>query len=308
MLKQFILENFFRSRKSDFLKLGIFPFIGLLFFSSCSPKNDPNEKSVSGSQGEVIRLGLQPNEGSEDLSEFKSQLENLSSMKVEITVSKNYEDLVDKFKNSEVDFAFFSPINFITAEKEAGAKVLLKKVYGESEFYYSALIVPNDSPVSSVKDLVSKTVAFVDPKSTSGYLYPVAMLKEGLDGGSCNHEFLGTHELAVQALENQKYAAAAVWANDPSIGGGAWSKVERASGKKFRVLKYSDPIPNDAFVVRNKFYAKHPAMVFRVMEALISMSDAEESSLKKIFGTDKMTTATSRHYDSVRKMLEGGSK
>lgn len=290
----------------------VFTLVSVLGFGSmvgCTPKNQNGGNGVqSENQVQVIRLGLQPNEGTADLAGFKAQLESLSKMGVEITVSKDYEDLVHKFKNSEIDFAFFSPINFITAEKEADAKVLLKKVYGDSEFYYSALIVPENSSVKSLKDLMGTTVAFVDPKSTSGYLYPSSMLKEGLGAESCKHEFLGTHELAVKALSDSKYSAAAVWANSPEIGGGAWTKVEEAEGNKFRVLQYSDPIPNDAFVVRNQFYEKHPAVVFRVMEALIAMSDSKNSYLKQVFGTDKMTTATSRHYDSVRKMLEGAAK
>lgn len=274
----------------------------------CTPSGKQKQQAVSGGEVQVIRLGLQPNEGTADLAGFQSQLESLSSMKVEITVSKNYEDLVNKFKNAEVDFAFFSPINFITAEKDADAKVLLKKVYGDSEFYYSALIVPEKSKIQTLQELEGKTIAFVDPKSTSGYLYPLAMLKEGLGSSDFEHEFLGTHEEAVQALSDEKFSAAAVWANEPEVGGGAWTKVHQGGQKKFRVLQYSDPIPNDAFVVRNKFYEQHPAGVFRVMEALIAMSDSKDSSLKQVFGTDKMTTATSRHYDSVRKMLEGAAK
>ena len=254
----------------------------------------------------VIRIGLQPNEGTADVQTFKSEITRMSGLNVELIISKDYQDLVTKFKNSKVDFAFFSPVNFVTAEKEAGAKALLKKVYGNSEFYYSAIIVKNSSPLKSLEDLKAKKVAFVDPKSASGHLYPKSMLNEsGLNSKAYNHVFAGTHDLAIERLKSGKVDAAAVWADTPESGEGAWTGFEKKnSGEKYRVLKYSDPIPNDAFAVRSGFYNKNPEQVFKIMEALISMSDTEVQALKKVFDTDRMTTATSRHYDSVRKMLE----
>lgn len=179
---------------------------------------------------------------------------------------------------------------------------MLKKVYGDSEFYYSAIIVKEDSSIKTLRDLDGKKIAFVDPNSTSGYLYPMSMLYKAFEGEEkCTHEFLGKHSAAVKALAEGKFDAAAVWADSPESGSGAWSGVE---GAKFKVLQYSDPIPNDAFVVRGKYYQQHADVVFKVMESLISMSDSENNALKKVFDTDKMTTATSTHYDSVRKMLE----
>jgi phosphonate transport system substrate-binding protein len=277
-----------KSIKSFFL------FLFLFFLGSCSQKTDPN----------VVRLGIQPNEKDADLATFAKELEGASGLKVEYVVSHDYNDLVTQFKNGKVDFAFFSPVNFIAAEKDAGAKVLLKKVYGASEFYFSALVVKADSHVKSVTDLKGQTLAFVDPKSTSGYLYPLVMLKKSnLTLKDLSYEFAGTHDKAIEALLSGKAAAAAVWGDEPSKGTGAWTPFEK-DGVKFRVLAWSEPIPNDAFAVRSKFYQENPNVVFKVMEGLISMSDADVGALKKVFDTDRMTTATSRHYDSVRSILE----
>lgn len=268
----------------------------LLLISSCSPK--PKQEAS------VIRLGNSANEKEADLKDFAASLEKVTGLQVEFVVSKDYEDLVKQFKDGKVDFAFFSPVNFITAEKDAGAKVLLKKVYGESEFYYSALIVKNDSNIKTVIELKGKKIAFVDPQSTSGYLYPLVSLKNaGITLKDIEYKFEGTHDKAVLALVESRSVAAAVWANDPVSPSGAWTAHETES-QKFRVLSWSEPIPNDAFAVRSEFYQKHPDLVFKVMEGLIVMSDTSDKSLKKAFNTDRMTTATSRHYDSVRNIIE----
>jgi phosphonate transport system substrate-binding protein len=248
-----------------------------------------------------VIIGLQPNEKSSDHQAFAKDLSSRVGIDIQIVISKDYDDLVQKFKTGEIDFAFFSPLNFLSAERTADAKVLLKKVYGKSEFYYSAILVRKDSNIKSLKNLSGKKIAYVDKKSTSGYLYPRAMLrKAGLEVSSVHPEFAGTHDLAVKALVDGKVDAAGVWADLPENGGGAWTNGENKVGDKVRVLAYSDPIPNDAFVVRKAYFNSHEENVFKIMNALIDMSEKGENSLKKAFDTDKMATATSRHYDSVR--------
>jgi phosphonate transport system substrate-binding protein len=271
--------------------------------ASCAQK--PAEKTAPAPAADVVvKLGIQPNEKGADLEAFRRELGELTGLKLEIVVTQNYEELVQKFKDGSVDFGFFSPVNFIAAERDAGAKVLLKKVYGKSEFYYGALIVRADSKVKKVEDLKGLKVAFVDPKSTSGYLYPLVSLKKaGLGVKDVQGEFAGTHDEAVKAVAEKRADVAAVWADDPQLKTGAWKNYPDAS-VKFRVLAWSDPIPNDAFAVRSPFYQQHPDVVFKVMEGMIGMSDHEKSSLKDVFDTNKMTTATSRHYDSVRAVLE----
>ncbi len=281
--------------------LGTFFVVGLGACSKPAPETATAAAPISN-----VRLGIQPNEKEADLEAFTRELSEVTGLKIEIVVTKDYEELVTKFKDGTVDFGFFSPVNFISAEKDAGAKVLLKKVYDKSEFYYSALVVRADSKVKTVADVKSKKVAFVDPKSTSGYLYPLVMFKKAaFSVKDVQAEFSGTHDEAVKAVAEGRVDAAAVWADEPKTNEGAWTNYqEKNPGTKFRVIAWSDPIPNDAFAVRSAFYEEQPNIVFKVMEGLIGMSDLQNSALKAVFDTNKMTTATSRHYDSVRAVLE----
>jgi phosphonate transport system substrate-binding protein len=278
------------------LKLFVLFFIGI-FLGACSAQKDEN----------LVRLGVQPNEKTANLDAFTQELSAATGLNVKIVTSTSYEDLVTQFKANKIDFAFFSPVNFISAEKSAGAKVLLKKVYGNSEFYYSAIVVREGSSVKTVSDLKGKKVAFVDKRSTSGYLYPLVLFRNAsLSLKDFSHEFYGTHDDAVKAVVEGRAEAAAVWGDEPHTGEGAWSQWAQKNkvAASFRVVAWSEPIPNDAFAVRSDFYLKHPNIVFRVMEGMISLSDSSQGSLKDVFDTDKMTTATSRHYDSVRAILE----
>jgi len=255
---------------------------------------------------EVIHVGMQPNEKNKDLELFKTELANRMGRTVEIFVAADYTSLFEALKKGRVQFAFVSPLQAVQVEREADAKILLKKVYGASEFYFAAIVTLKGSGVKSIKDLQKRKFGFVDPKSTSGYLYPRLMLKRaGIDLKGLSSEFFGTHEKTFQALVDKKVDAIAVWAEDPALHKGAWTEPtlkDAALAKRVQVLAYSDPIPNDAFVVRNAYYAQSPATVLKVMDSLISMSD--DALMKRIFDVDRMATATSRHYDTVRSLEE----
>lgn len=273
-------------------------------FAACKEKAAPTESAK-------VTIGILPNEATRDLPSLRQELGRRLSMPVEIRVPKDYSDLLDQFKRGDVDFAFFTALLFLQAEREAGAKALLKKVYGKSEFYYSAIITRADGKIRSLADLKGKRIGFVDPKSTSGFLYPRVLLKSaGLDAAPgmtssatvLESQFFGTHGANVQALLDGKIDAAGVWANESGSGHGAWTDkpFSESDSHKVRVLASSDPIPNDAFAVRESLYTQNPMLVLRVMEALIGMGEDPNGALKKVIDADKMATATSRHYDSVR--------
>lgn len=304
------MTNYKRSRNIFAWAIGPI-FLGALSF--CSPqKAAVTQGSVKSG---VIRIGVQPNESAKDLSELQTKLSSLMGKPVEFYKPTDYSQLVNEFKSEKIDFAFMTGLIFIEAEKEAFAKALLKKVYGKNEFYFTAILVNNSAPFKSVKSLAGKKFGFVDVKSTSGYLYPrVILRKNGLDAGEglpdsatvLKHEFFGTHEKSVRALAEGKVDAVGVWADDPSFKTGAWTDAVFAKEKKmkFRVLEYSDPIPNDVFVVREKFYSENPMTVLKLMEAFIGLSEEPHNVLKKVFDIDRLTTATSRHYDSVRALQD----
>lgn len=248
-----------------------------------------------------IRIGVLPNERSRNIDLFTSKLGEKTGLTVEVVIPEVYEGLVNDLKNGVTDFAFFPPLVAIQAEREAGAKILLKKVYGKTEFYWSAIVVKATSPYRKVSDLQKKKFAFIDPKSTSGFLYPRAMLKQGgVNVKELTTEFAGTHSKAVEDLLAGKVDGIGIWTDEPKTRKGAWDQVPGVKFKDLRILAVSAPIPSDAFTVRDKLYAEHPSLVLKVMEALISLGDGPDSVLKEVLDVDRMTTATSAHYDTVR--------
>lgn len=270
-------------------------FATLLLGSAC-------QKSKPDLQGARLVFGIQPNEANRDVSKLKEEIKARIGVDIEFRNAKDYRDLIEQMSSGKVDIGFFSPLNFVEIEKKGGVKVLLKKVYGESEFYFSAIVTKPQSVTKTLKALQGKKIAFVDPNSASGFLYPKLMLhNQGLGKGTFEEVFAGTHEEAVKMLAEGKVDAASIWVDDASAKTGAWTAIDPKLAP--RSLSVSSPIPNDALVVREALYNESSHLVLKVMDALISISE-ETPVMKELFGADRLVTATSRHYETVRELSE----
>jgi phosphonate transport system substrate-binding protein len=256
-----------------------------------------------------ITIGVIPGGNPENLREqalnLAKSLQEQLNIPINIYVSKNYDGLVDAMKTKKVDYAFFSSSTFVIAEKEANAKVLLKKVWNQP-YYYSAFVVLKSSNIKKLADLKGKKIAFVDQKSSSGYLYPeVALRKKNIKDADFKEViFSGNHQASVELLENKRVDAIAVFSDDDKGTQGAW---ERFGTKKlkYRVIWISAPIPNDAFCVRQDFYDQYPKITHTLMFSLIDISQsAPKNTFSEILGRKDLMPATSKQYDPVREMVK----
>ncbi len=258
-----------------------------------------------------ITIGLTPGGKPEVIREqaiaMAKEIQTEFGLPVEIFMSTDYSGLIEAMKNKKVDFAFFSSLTFVQAEDVAGAKVLLKRVWSEP-FYFSALVVRQDSKIKSVDQLKGKKVAFVDKNSTSGYLYPQVMLKKKNISEAQFGEvvFSGNHAQSIEMLEQKKTDAVAVFADDEKGKTGAWTKFSKNKNLKFKPLWISDPIPTDPFCVQKDFYETYPKFTHSLMFLLIDLFTQNKNSRKyaEVLGTHDLLPATSKQYDPVREMVK----
>lgn len=280
--------------------------IALLSFSSVKATEATQETAPS-----AITIGLIPGGNPESLREqslvFAKEIQAKLNIPVNIYISKNYEGLVEAMKTKKVDFAFFSSLTYVFAEKEAKAKVLLKKVW-QDPFYYSAIVTKKTSSITKLKDLKGKKIAFVDINSSSGYLYPqVALRKIGLSDKDFKEViFSGNHQASIQLLESGKVDAAAVFSNDEKGKDAAWIRFAKDKKIKYRTLWISDPIPNDPFCVRQDFYDLYPKITHTLMFAIIDILDEakDKNAYSELLGSHELMPATSKQYDPVREMVK----
>jgi phosphonate ABC transporter permease subunit PhnE len=258
-----------------------------------------------------IVLGFHPAENAQALQQSADALAHALSTRLQLPVrafvTLDYTALVEAMRSGQVHFAWLTPAPLILAENLFGAQVILTQVRRGNPSYYSAIVVRDDSNIRTVDDLRGKTIAWVDPQSTSGFVIPRFLLIErGLDPNKTFRQqvFAGGHDAAVLAVYHGQVDAAAVWAEPPNEGGGAWVRFLRDKPPpRLRPILYSPPVPSDAVGVHPTFMREHPMLVRSVRAALIAMGQSEEGRaiLRRLNNTDGFVEANSSQYALVRR-------
>lgn len=132
-----------------------------------------------------------------------------SGKTVEYHESTDYAALIEAAVAGKIDVASFSGFTYVTATNN-GAKltpvssIITKE--GQMPGYYSQAIVPIGSSIKTLADMKGKKVCFVDPSSTSGYLFPsYNLLKAGINPETdITPVFAGKHDVSVQKVGEGK--------------------------------------------------------------------------------------------------------
>ncbi|MFI0356149.1 phosphate/phosphite/phosphonate ABC transporter substrate-binding protein [Actinomadura sp. 9N407] len=111
-------------------------------------------------------------------------IEKNTGRKVTFVRSTDYNAVIEGMVSGKIDIAEFGPLSYVLARNN-GARIapvaaMIKK--GEAPTYRSYGVVPKGSAITDLAGFKGKNVCFVDPSSTSGYLFPSAGLQsQGID-------------------------------------------------------------------------------------------------------------------------------
>ncbi|CAN5252128.1 phosphate/phosphite/phosphonate ABC transporter substrate-binding protein [soil metagenome] len=197
-------------------------------------------------------LGVIPSEESSELQEryqpLVDMLESELGLAIELFEATDYAGIIEAMISGNVDLAQFGPFSYVIA-KSNGANIdaVASTVEDPEEEpgYHSFGIVPPGSDIHSIEDFAGKTVCFVDPSSTSGFLFPSAgLLDAGIDPeGDIQSVFAGGHD--VSALSVSKGDCEAGFADDTRVG----QQLDTEPGS-VEVVWESDLIPGSPLAVR----------------------------------------------------------
>lgn len=198
--------------------------VAVLALACCGERAGTGGASVSGDDPakagwpDVVRLGLIPSEGGADIVDrfapLGAHLEARLGRPVRVSSASEYVGVITAMRNKQIDIAYFGPKSYVEAHRMAGAVAVAKELneLGE-EGYYAIIITRQDTGLRTLADLAGKTVGFVTPNSTSGYLLPslgvieaTGMKPEDFFG---QVRYTGTHGNAIQAVLAGDLVAAA---------------------------------------------------------------------------------------------------
>ena len=281
--------------------------LGLLL-GACTPTARPAPSSPPGpaggppAQGErpsTLRVGLIPNQAPDRIraqyQPFQEYLSQRLGMPVELFVATDYAGVVEALASDRLDVAYFGGVTYVQAEQRASLYPIVTEVDRETGTtkYYSAIIVPADSPVQTVAELRGRRFAFGDISSTSGSLYPRIMLDRAGSGDFTNPQlfvYTGGHDATVLAV-----------ANHTVDGGGVERRIMnrlfesgQADATSVRIVE-QELVEGYPWCVRA---ALDPALVERVTTAFLDMQDPD---LLRLMRAERYARVSAADYDEIRR-------
>lgn len=132
-----------------------------------------------------LKLAFIPQENPEkllgDIDLITGWLSDQMGVPVTGFVTFDHAAAVEALRNGDADISFMGALPFVLAEDQIGAVPLLSEVYRGQPSYAGRVFVRRDSGIGSLADLKGRDIAFADPVSESGYLYPLDLfVREGL--------------------------------------------------------------------------------------------------------------------------------
>jgi len=235
---------------------------------------------------------------------FAAELGKKIGIPIKVYMPTDYLGVVEALRNQTADMAFVHPAGYVFANREAKAQIVAVDVWHGKTSYTSRFYVRKDSGLKTLEALRGKTIAFVDPGSTSGYVYPMVMLmKKGLVTNRDPKTFFkdamfaGTHEAALLALLNGSVDVVASFDLAPQQYLKERERIERITH-----VAETDPIPEAGMCVREGL---DPALVRKIVESLMAFNAPEyRPILKDFYGIDGFAPAKDSDYNPVREAID----
>ena len=281
--------------------LALFSFLFVFSIVGCSAKTETKKEE------KVIKMGFVPLKNSEklveDLKPISDYLSERLGVKVEAFTASNYIGVVEGIGSGSVDFGIIPPFSALLAQKQSNAKpILTSKGKTGKPGYTAELYVRKDSGIKNLQDVKGKKVAFVDPSSSSGDIYPGAMLVEaGLNlEKDISYQFSGGHDKSLQLLLNKDVDVIATFDGVED----RYAKDFPQAKTDIQKLATSDMIPGIMVTVSSKMdkdlqdklekalrdIENDPKLkeLFTKMFSITGFTDVDQEAYKKVEATAKV--------------------
>ena len=184
------------------------------FAAGCGGNSQQAEKKT-------FTIAYAPNESTTDSTDARSTLAKdlgkVINMEVKEIQASDYTAIIEALRTGKADMAYMGALAVAMGAECAGVTpIVMKAPNGDKAqaVYHSVFITQkNNSEINSIKDFKGKTIAFVDPDSTSGNLVPTSEIMKAFPDLHLTNEkihtngeffeavsFSGKHQAGLQAV------------------------------------------------------------------------------------------------------------
>jgi len=199
----------------------------------------------------------------------------------DLVVTTDWAGIATALANGQADFAWMGPWGYVLANQEGDAQAIATVKYDGKPFYHAIIVGRPDLKIATwPDDAKGLSISFADRGSTSGWLVPTYWFKtKSIDPKTFFKYHEGaSHPANETAVANGQVDLATDY--DRNLN----SMIERRLIEKdaVKVIWTSDPLPNDALVVRKGF---DPALTTKVRQAALSITEDQAKTLMPLHYT-----------------------
>lgn len=165
------------------------------------------------------------------------------------------------------------------------------------------ILVRADSGLNELTDLKGKKIATLSPNSASGYIYPVAEMKDAGVDPTTEATLTTVNDIPseITAVLNGQMDAAFVFEGARNVFASSFADNDLFKELKVLYLTEGD-IPNDAIAVQPKM---DDALKKEIKDVFLNMKDDEEGAeAMSLWGHQGYEEAADSAYDTIREYTE----
>lgn len=215
-------------------------------------------------------------------------------------VGSDHAAAVEALRNGDADISFMGALPYVIANAQTGAIAVLAEVYRGSPTYTGRIFVRRDGAIEKLADLKGKAIAFADPISESGYLYPLDIFVENglLQRGEDPKRFFGKVYFAggyQQAMQAGLVDAAGVSQYADLL-------LTPVQQPQVKWIAESKPIPSHVVIARKDL---DPTLKAKFVAAMLKLNEPQNVALlKHVYSPDGYVEADPKSFDGVRELAK----
>jgi phosphonate transport system substrate-binding protein len=225
-----------------------------------------------------------------------------------VAVPTSYAAVIEALGACQADVAWLPTFAYVLAKEKYDAQVKFMTIRNGLSKYRGQFVVRSNSGIDSLAQIAGKVIAYTDAASTSGYIYPSAILQQK---GIVPKRFIysGGHPQAITAVYNGTADVATTYWSPPDSNGKPKDAREKLLDtypdvfEKIRIIAFTDSIPNDTVTFRTSLPQEVDAKLTQAMDKFAT-SDKGKAILRELYDIDGLTRAKDSDYDVVRATLK----
>ncbi|GEO74617.1 extracellular solute-binding protein PhnD [Levilactobacillus namurensis DSM 19117] len=303
-----------RGKAKRFAVLGLALLVLPITLFGCGKATSSTSSSSAGYTPKKLTVEFVPSSNAGTIEAKAKPLEGLLKKQlgipVTVSVSTDYNTIVEAMGSKKVDVGFLPPDAYVLAHKQYHDKAILQaERYGVKEpndqatkqlvnYYRSQILVRKDSGIKSIKDLKGKKIAVQDTTSTAGWIFPAVELLE--HGINVNKDGIKTvqvkgHDQGVLSVYNKNTDAAFVFQGARNL---VKKDVPNIMSQVVPIYT-TGKIPNDTITVRGDMTAKWQKKVAEAFKA-IAKTKKGHAIISSVYSHEGYADSKDSNFNIIR--------